>query len=78
MFAQPKRDIFWRVVSPEVREKLEYRDYSILINGPTAKALMGRQDVTLRSLGPIQVKGRAEPVDLYAVVVQQTGVETAG
>jgi class 3 adenylate cyclase len=55
----------------------EYREYSILINGPTAKALMARQDITLKSLGPIQVKGRAEPVDLYAVVGQPTGEETA-
>ena len=55
----------------------EYREYSILINGPTAKALMARQDITLKSLGPIRVKGRAEPVDLYAVVGQPTGEETA-
>jgi class 3 adenylate cyclase len=39
-----------------------------LINGPTAAALKGREGLVLKSLGPITVKGRAEPVDVYAVV----------
>lgn len=46
----------------------DYPEYPILINGPTAKALKGRDHVVLKSLGPMHVKGRAEPVDVYAVV----------
>ena len=43
----------------------------ILINGPTAEALESRDDLVLKSLGPINVKGRVEPVDVYAVVEWQ-------
>jgi class 3 adenylate cyclase len=46
----------------------EYPEHPILINGPTAAGLKSRDDVTLKHLGPIQVKGRAEPVDVYAVL----------
>ncbi len=46
----------------------DYPEHPILINGPTAQALKRRDDLVLKSLGPIQVKGRAEPVDVYAVV----------
>jgi class 3 adenylate cyclase len=46
----------------------DYPDYPILINGPTAEALKARADLQLKSLGPIHVKGRAEAVDVYAVI----------
>ncbi len=46
----------------------DYPEYPILINGPMAQALNKRDDLGLKSLGPIQVKGRVEPVDVYAVV----------
>lgn len=46
----------------------DYPEHPILINSPTAKALASRQDVTLKSLGPVHVKGRTEPVDVYAVI----------
>lgn len=46
----------------------DYPEHPVLINGPTAEALKGRDDLVLKSLGPITVKGRAEPVDVYAVV----------
>lgn len=46
----------------------DYPEYPILINGPTAEALQDRTDLVLKHLGPIQVKGRAEPVDVFAVV----------
>jgi class 3 adenylate cyclase len=46
----------------------EYPEHPILINGPTADAIKDRDDVELKHLGPIPVKGRAEPVDVYAVV----------
>ncbi len=46
----------------------DYPEHPILINGPTAKALAHRNELTLKSLGPIQVKGRVESVDVYAVV----------
>ncbi len=49
----------------------DYPEYPILINGLTAKALAARPDLTLKSLGPINVKGRVEPVDVYAVVEWQ-------
>lgn len=45
-----------------------YPEYPILINGLAARALESRRDLTLKSLGPIQVKGRVEPVDVYAVI----------
>jgi len=46
----------------------KYPEHPILINGTTAEALKGRADLVLKSLGPISVKGRAEPVDVYAVI----------
>jgi class 3 adenylate cyclase len=46
----------------------DYPDHPILINGPTADALKDRDDLVLKHIGPVQVKGRAEPVDVYAVV----------
>ena len=46
----------------------EYAEHSILINGPTAQALERRNEVTLTSLGLVHVKGRVEPVDVYAVL----------
>ena len=46
----------------------DYPDYPILINGSTAEALKTRTDLELKSLGPIHVKGRAEAVDVYAVI----------
>ena len=45
-----------------------YPEHPILINGPTAAAVKGRDGLVLKSLGPITVKGRAEPVDVYAVL----------
>ena len=42
--------------------------YAILINGSTAQVLQDRDDLILKNLGPTMVKGRSEPVDLYAVV----------
>jgi class 3 adenylate cyclase len=49
----------------------DYPEHPILINGLTAKALAARPNLTLKSLGPINVKGRVEPVDVYAVVEWQ-------
>lgn len=46
----------------------EYPEYPILMNGPMAQALASRPGLTLASLGPIPVKGRTEPVDVYGVV----------
>ncbi|MBI3163487.1 MAG: HAMP domain-containing protein, partial [Chloroflexi bacterium] len=46
----------------------DYPEHPILINGPTANALASRRDLALKSLGPVHVKGRTEPVDVYAVV----------
>jgi class 3 adenylate cyclase len=46
----------------------DYPEHPILINGPTAEALKDREGLLLKSLGPLQVKGRAESVDVYAVV----------
>jgi class 3 adenylate cyclase len=45
-----------------------YTDYPVLINGPTAEALWSRDELTLKALGPIMVKGRNDPVEVYAVV----------
>jgi class 3 adenylate cyclase len=45
-----------------------YTDYPVLINGPTAEALRSRDELTLEALGPIMVKGRNDPVEVYAVV----------
>jgi class 3 adenylate cyclase len=46
----------------------DYPEHSILINGPTAKALHSRHDLSLKCLGPVTVKGRTEPVDVFAVI----------
>ena len=43
-------------------------DFPILINGATADALKDNPEIGLKALGPYQVKGRSEPVQVYAVV----------
>jgi class 3 adenylate cyclase len=45
----------------------DYPEYSILINKQTAEAIKDRSSVNLQPLGPIQVKGRSEPVEVFAV-----------
>ena len=55
----------------------DYGDrYPILINGPTAKAIaLHHNDIAMESLGMLEVKGRARPVDVYAVTGwQESGV----
>lgn len=42
--------------------------YHILINGATAESIKNYQDVLLKPLGLLEVKGRIEPVDVYAVL----------
>lgn len=46
----------------------DYPEHAILVNQQTAEAIMDRSDVVLSPLGPIHVKGRTEPVTVYAVV----------
>ncbi|MBN1890770.1 MAG: HAMP domain-containing protein [Thermoflexales bacterium] len=50
----------------------DYPQHPILLNGLTAETLRAHADIALKSLGPIQVKGRARPVDVYAVVERRT------
>ena len=45
----------------------DYPDYHILINGQTAEGLKSHKEIVMKHLGPIQVKGRSEPVEVYAV-----------
>lgn len=45
----------------------EYPEHDVLVNGSTAAALEGREEVQLTPLGPIVVKGREEPVEVFAV-----------
>jgi class 3 adenylate cyclase len=42
-------------------------DYAILVNGSTAEAVKNQRSITLKPLGPTMVKGRSEPVEIYAV-----------
>jgi class 3 adenylate cyclase len=56
----------------------DYSEHPILINGPTADALQTRDDLVLKHIGPVQVKGRAEPVDVYAVVEWRKPVDASG
>jgi len=44
----------------------QFPDYPILINETTAKALRNYPEVVLHSLGPQHLKGRHEPVEVYA------------
>jgi class 3 adenylate cyclase len=53
----------------------DYPDHRILINGATAEALIEHDEVVLKNLGPIHVKGRAEPVDVYAVIEWQEAAQ---
>ncbi len=46
----------------------EYPEYNILINESTAAALETHQDILLKSLGEFKVKGRKQPVEVYAVL----------
>lgn len=46
----------------------EFPNYPILINDTTAQALRDRPEIWLQSLGPQRVKGRSEPVEVYAPV----------
>jgi class 3 adenylate cyclase len=45
----------------------DYPQHTILINDTTAQAIQDRPGVVLKSLGPIQVKGRVQPVEVYTV-----------
>ena len=45
----------------------DYPAYAILINKQTAQAIQDHSSVNLHPLGPIQVKGRSEPVEVFAV-----------
>jgi adenylate cyclase len=49
----------------------ELPDFPILINEATADALKGNAEIGLKALGPYQVKGRTEPVQVSAVVWQR-------
>ena len=49
----------------------EFPDFPILINEATADALRENTEIGLKALGPYQVKGRSEPVQVYAVVWQR-------
>jgi class 3 adenylate cyclase len=42
-------------------------DYAILVNGTTAEAVRHQRSIILKALGPTMVKGRSEPVELFAV-----------
>jgi len=44
-----------------------YPDYDILISGRTYEAL-GRRRAEFADLGEVQIRGRAEPVRVWAVV----------
>ncbi len=46
----------------------EHPDFPILINEATADALKDHPGIGLKALGPVLVKGRTEPVQVYAVV----------
>ena len=46
----------------------EQPSYPVLVNGLTARALTERSDLLLKNLGPVQVRGRTQPVDVYAVI----------
>lgn len=46
----------------------EYPEYSILINELTAAAIENHQDILLKSLGEVKVKGRQKLVEVYAVL----------
>lgn len=45
----------------------DYPDYPILINGEAAHELAAHPEIHLHPLGPITVKGRSEPVEVFAV-----------
>lgn len=46
----------------------EYPEYSILINESTAAAIENHQNILLKSLGKVKVKGRQKLVEVYAVL----------
>jgi class 3 adenylate cyclase len=45
----------------------EHPDHPILITSAVARGIEGREGVAVLSLGQVQVKGRVEPVDLFAL-----------
>ena len=42
-------------------------EYSILVNKPTIKALTNSEDIQIKNLGLIKVKGRTQLVEVYAI-----------
>jgi len=46
----------------------DYLGHPILIEANTARALQDRDDILMKSLGSMQVKGRIEPVDVYTII----------
>jgi class 3 adenylate cyclase len=51
----------------------DYPEHSILMSRSVADALRGEPGLRIESLGPIQVKGRAEPVDVSALHAEASG-----
>ena len=45
----------------------DYAGNPILMNDATAMAVMGRSELTLRSLGSLPIKGRIQEVEVYTV-----------
>ncbi|HEX8434520.1 cache domain-containing protein [Archangium sp.] len=51
----------------------DYPEHSILMSRSVADALGGEPGLRVESLGPIRVKGRAEPVDVSALHAESSG-----
>jgi class 3 adenylate cyclase len=55
----------------------DFPDYPILMNDRTALGLRDRAEIALQPLGPQHVKGRSEPVEVYAAESVQAIVTSA-
>ena len=54
----------------------DYPRHSILVNAAVARAVREEPGLRIESLGPIRLKGRAEPVDVSALHAEDSGTGT--
>jgi len=70
---EEKGDVFGDAVNTAARVASVCNPGEVLVSGAVAKALTPAQRVSLRRVQPVTVKGKSEPLALYALMDGQTG-----
>jgi hypothetical protein len=65
-----------RTVAQISTDMEDYSQHSILVNPAVVRAVRDEPGLRIESLGPIRLKGRAEPVDVSALHAEDAGTGT--